>query len=464
MLGIDLLKAYGLKPKPGSWFFTLSDEPGWITVHPHGEGTKGQPVLLEKRTGEILGGLGGKFNGQHISALPEHGAHEEHGAQALITWYNKTQKGKAPTGGTTAKAPSAAVQNKKTSSPEKTSSKKQTTSVATKSANKEFDPAAKVWFGEKYRTTSELSPSELAQDQAIAHSVQKARKTYEVLVGKDSNGKPIYCHTSKGQFAGKKGVYDLYGVLLCVVPDDMCNQDILKMAETNDINKYLHFAKAFENAAIGSNHEYYPSAIGKFSRGKEMTEVEANGGKCNPNYVSGVQYHLNCQTCVVAYEARLRGFNLQAKNRKPKSSDNYPTLVESQTMMAYNPVIAWVDPKTGRAPETKELWKDQNNVGWFDIENRRNELSKKLDIVKGGERWNIILYRRKGGHIATLQRDKITNKIEIYDPQIGLHFVGVGQVSKYLQTQSATEFKCFRIDDKDFNLDVISNIFEKAKS
>lgn len=105
MLAIDLLKAYGLKPKPGAWYFTLSDEPGWITVHPNGEGTKGQPVLLEKRTGEILGGLGGKFNGQHISALPEHGAHEEHGAQALITWYNKTQKGKAPTGGTTAKTP-----------------------------------------------------------------------------------------------------------------------------------------------------------------------------------------------------------------------------------------------------------------------------------------------------------------------------------------------------------------------
>ena len=105
MLAIDLLKAYGLKPKPGAWYFTLSDEPGWITVHPHGEGTKGQPVLLEKRTGEILGGLGGKFNGKHISALPQHGAHEEHGAQALITWYNKTQKGKTATGGATAKTP-----------------------------------------------------------------------------------------------------------------------------------------------------------------------------------------------------------------------------------------------------------------------------------------------------------------------------------------------------------------------
>ena len=101
MLAIDLLKAYGLKPKPGAWYFTLSDEPGWITVHPNGEGTKGQPVLLEKRTGEILGGLGGKFNGKHISALPQQGRNEEHGAQSVIEWYNKTQKGKTATGGST---------------------------------------------------------------------------------------------------------------------------------------------------------------------------------------------------------------------------------------------------------------------------------------------------------------------------------------------------------------------------
>lgn len=117
MFAIDLLKAYGLKPKPGAWYFTLSDEPGWITVHPNGEGTKGQPVLLEKRTGEILGGLGGKFNGQHISALPQHGAHEEHGAQALITWYNKTQKGKTATGGSSSGTKTTQpIKPKKTSS------------------------------------------------------------------------------------------------------------------------------------------------------------------------------------------------------------------------------------------------------------------------------------------------------------------------------------------------------------
>ena len=40
---------------------------GWITVHPNGAGTKGTPVKIDKDTGEVLAGMGGKFNGKHIS-------------------------------------------------------------------------------------------------------------------------------------------------------------------------------------------------------------------------------------------------------------------------------------------------------------------------------------------------------------------------------------------------------------
>lgn len=38
----------------------------WITVHPNGEGTKGTPVKIDSGTGEVLAGMGGKFNGKHI--------------------------------------------------------------------------------------------------------------------------------------------------------------------------------------------------------------------------------------------------------------------------------------------------------------------------------------------------------------------------------------------------------------
>lgn len=67
---IDILNAYGLKKSDGACVFSkFTDASGdhWITVHPNGAGGKGQPVLISKG-GEVLGGMGGKFNGMHISA------------------------------------------------------------------------------------------------------------------------------------------------------------------------------------------------------------------------------------------------------------------------------------------------------------------------------------------------------------------------------------------------------------
>ena len=47
------------------------DAAKWITVHPNGKGAekKGTPVLIDDKTGKVLGGMGGKFNGQKISKV-----------------------------------------------------------------------------------------------------------------------------------------------------------------------------------------------------------------------------------------------------------------------------------------------------------------------------------------------------------------------------------------------------------
>ncbi len=67
---LDILHAYGLQKSEGNCVFSkVTDAAGdhWITVHPNGSG-KGQAVLLSKG-GEVLGGMGGKFNGMHISSV-----------------------------------------------------------------------------------------------------------------------------------------------------------------------------------------------------------------------------------------------------------------------------------------------------------------------------------------------------------------------------------------------------------
>lgn len=61
-----------------------NDDAKWITVHPNGKENKGRPALLDSETGEVLGGMGGKFNGKHISAVPQHGKNEQMGAQMRV--------------------------------------------------------------------------------------------------------------------------------------------------------------------------------------------------------------------------------------------------------------------------------------------------------------------------------------------------------------------------------------------
>lgn len=58
------------------------DAPKWITVKPNGKESKGVPVQIESTTGEVLKGMGGKFNGKHISETTKQ---PDHGASAVIS-------------------------------------------------------------------------------------------------------------------------------------------------------------------------------------------------------------------------------------------------------------------------------------------------------------------------------------------------------------------------------------------
>lgn len=62
------------------------DDAKWITVHPNGQGHKGRPALIDTSSGEVLGGMGGKFTGRHISSVKR--GHEQAGAQMNVNRMN----------------------------------------------------------------------------------------------------------------------------------------------------------------------------------------------------------------------------------------------------------------------------------------------------------------------------------------------------------------------------------------
>lgn len=152
---------------------------------------------------------------------------------------------------------------------------------------------------------------------------------------------------------------------------------------------------------------YHPDTINGVSRNKtgDMSFDEADHQSANPNYRKGSQYRKNCQTCVVAYEARLRGYDVEATG----NPDNY---MSYQSQLSRNTNLAWIDPETGLHPEyirpEKPLRTTKQTVSWLE------------KAVEPGKRYTFEVTWKKSttGHIVSMEKDENGN-LRLYDPQTG---------------------------------------------
>ena len=72
-------------------------------------------------------------------------------------------------------------------------------------------------------------------------------------------------------------------------------------------------------------------------KGKPMSYEEAGGNKVNPNYNSGDErYKKNCQACIGVFEARLRGYDIEA----------LPYDKETHQFLEYYPEYLFINPDT----------------------------------------------------------------------------------------------------------------------
>lgn len=199
-----------------------------------------------------------------------------------------------------------------------------------------------------------------------------------------------------------------------------------------------------------------PHEIAGAPRGEEMTRDEANHGRPNPNFSKGGGYHINCQTCVVAYEARLRGYNVQALANTKGSK-------LSELSRATNK--AWIDPATGKHPNY--------------IADENANTAKKLhafleDVIEAGKRYTLEFSwkgRRNSGHIISLDRDE-AGALRLYDPQISRTYKPESVLGYLKQLKLTTTYhrhkfnlpaKVLRVDDKIFNADMVNHILEVSK-
>lgn len=226
--------------------------------------------------------------------------------------------------------------------------------------------------------------------------------------------------------------------------------DYKEALENDDWSK----VKAKTSSSMSNMDLIKPKPIAGVERGEPMPREKANSGNPNPHYGEDIGYSINCQTCVVSYEARLRGYDVEAL---PNTRGSMLEKLSRQTN------LAWIDRDTGNLAEYIYDSETTTPKKFYEFMN---------NVVKENERYTIqFIWRGRGlsGHIISLDRD-VNGELRFYDPQIGKTY-GEKQIKKYIRDfKYVTKVhghvipvvpKIMRIDDKEFNYGVVNKILRK---
>ncbi len=206
-----------------------------------------------------------------------------------------------------------------------------------------------------------------------------------------------------------------------------------------------------ENSDHSPDYSYVhkEGKIAGVSQEKPMTFFEADGGKANPYYgkkfeVDGKEYDLsgydtNCQTCVVAYEARRRGYNVRAL---PNLGNKYIKQLSKEPSLAYI-------GKDGVSPVYLKKSENERLIDFLERE------------VKKGARYVLKFYWDDApyGHIISVERGRtFGNDVQLYDPQTGENDTIISYYS-----MRASNFQLMRVDNLEFNYEYVDYILKGEK-
>lgn len=185
-----------------------------------------------------------------------------------------------------------------------------------------------------------------------------------------------------------------------------------------------------------------------------MSFDEADQLRANPMFLTGERpYRVNCQSCVVAYELRRQGFDVEAL-------PNMEIAGSPQDRLSYNTANIWIDRKTGRPPK-----KEYVSIAGLDD---NKALSSVVDRIQVQGRYHVSLTWKqrdeKGnvvGHVFTIER-KRNGTIFAYDPQDGTMSKDTALLKQYLTLASrGYRVHIYRVDNCDINTKSLSEIVKK---
>lgn len=219
--------------------------------------------------------------------------------------------------------------------------------------------------------------------------------------------------------------------------------------QERDIKKYLgtRTTDMVRHTIIGISKK----PVGKIRRGEPMTHEEADSGKVNP-HVNEEGGLLNCQSCAVVYEGRLRGYSFVT--RVYNENNKY------MKDLSYDMRLAFVDPITKKHPEF--IYMPDTIHGAEDYAVFLNQK------INENERYTLDFNWEgsKNGHVVNVWRKK--GIMHITDNQTGDNYIGDLAIINYLNeldyslTKRANP-KILRIDNMDFDYSFIRHIVEGVK-
>ena len=424
--------------------YSFIDGDRWITVHPNGKENKGTPVKLDGSTGEVLAGMGGRFNGRHISAVPKRGREEQHGAQAKIDRQHAIEKGWKPE--------------------ERKQSQHQELEKQENKQNKEFPEKLTVEQRQAiYKWKDDVIPTlgyTINENSSMLSLFDYEFPDVELLKLRDGDeaknqmkmeiglrvlrGDYEYLNNKLNHFEKENGFSLENEPQVLKIKKIMAK---LKSDLEDRLNKIKRGTNLTDEQIAELPKQIQPAILAKSRRGEAMDSTKATGGKTppdtNPNLFSRKSFTKNCQTCVVAMEARMRGYNVQAKEKG-----------EVNRLLSYRTNLAWYDTKTGKHPEYIEIDKDVTPDNYID---------KLLSITEDGHRYTIEWsWDSRNGHIISMQKENGRLKLQdpqtgrVYDEELFLRYLNRGGAR--LETT-----KLLRIDGLAFNMGLCDNILTKGR-
>ena len=151
---------------------------------------------------------------------------------------------------------------------------------------------------EQYTAAMQALFPKLISDGTPLNMIKADPNRYDEII---EVGKFNPYHDSKGRFSSASGFASF-----TTRTRDPSKQHMADMAIAREKDRTAA-AGGGGNPKEDENPLNNPSTLAGAKQGNPMSREEANQGKVNPNVDQGGGYHTNCQSCVVAYEARLRG-------------------------------------------------------------------------------------------------------------------------------------------------------------